>query len=94
MPDAKENRGGKRAGAGRKPKAVENDLAQLLSKAWPKQKRLEAIKKLADQASDGDKEAAKILLAYSYGRPTERKEISGPNGGDIPISIIEFHKAT
>lgn len=36
----------------------------------------------ADEPRDRMK-ACEILLAYAYGKPTQRKEISGPDGGPI-----------
>jgi hypothetical protein len=79
--------GGKRAGAGRPPKSNEEELQDLLKKGWSKKQRLEAIKKAAHRASLGDLEALKLLMAYTFGKPKEKHEHSGPDGGSIPVAI-------
>ena len=47
----------------------------------------EAIKTLHKQAQAGDVDAAKTLLAYSYGRPSQKHEISGPAGGPVEVDL-------
>lgn len=76
-------RGGKKGRSGRKPKFDEEELLDLLSSAWPKEARLEAMKAMAMRASRGDLEAFKVLMAYSYGKPKERHEITGEDGKDL-----------
>lgn len=90
MAERKANKGGRRPNAGRKSKAEENGLKRLLDRCWPSKQRAQAIRQLATRASNGDLESIKLLLAYAYGKPTERKEITGADGGDIAINIIEF----
>lgn len=87
MPGQKERSGGARANAGRPPKSSEEELQDLLKKGWSRKQRLEAIKKVANRASLGDLEATKLLMAYTYGKPKERHEHSGPDRGPIPVSI-------
>ncbi len=71
------NRGGKKGRSGRKPKFDEAGLELLLDKCWPLAQREEAIKKAALRASQGDLEALKLLMAYGYGKPKEKHEITG-----------------
>lgn len=76
MSGCKKN-GGKRTGSGRKSKAEEMGLAALLDKCWTKADREACIKTLAKDAKAGDKEAVKILMAYTFGKPKESVEIKG-----------------
>ena len=44
---------------------------------------------------DVDKiQAIKLLLAYGYGSPMQRQELSGPNGGPIRTSAVDLSKLT
>lgn len=86
------NSGGKKGRSGRRPKFAEGELLGLINKAWPKRQRVEAFAKLVERAGRGDLEALKLLLAYSYGKPRERHEITGKDGGAVQISIIEVVK--
>jgi len=31
--------------------------------------------------------AAELVLAYGYGKPTQRSEFSGPDGGPVPVTV-------
>ena len=49
-----------------------------------------AIENLADLAESDSKaavEASKTLLAYAYGKPIDRKEISGPDGEPLKAYV-------
>lgn len=87
MADGRQHNGGARPGAGRKPKRDEQALADLLDQAWPVEEREATIRYHALQAARGDRHAFKLLMAYAYGTPVQRSEISGPDGGAIPVSI-------
>lgn len=82
-----EKHGGKRANAGRKSKAEELGLMTLLDKCWTQADREACIRKLAQKARDplsGDfMDAAKLLMAYAFGKPVEKKELTGANGEDL-----------
>lgn len=87
--------GGKRPGAGRKPKAVEEwqavTLNRLLEQGWPIEKRVAVIRKLVSQALKGDTKAASLLLAYGYGKPTETVKIGGhKESGPVAIEVVEI----
>ena len=90
MSDGRAKNGGARPGAGRKPKALVLELHGLLSEAWPMDRRRLAIENLADLAESDSKaavEASKTLLAYAYGKPIDRKEISGPDGEPLKAYV-------
>jgi hypothetical protein len=74
MAGQKGNSGGKKGRSGRKSKAEEMGLQALLDKCWTPADREACIKTLAAQANEGDKEAVKLLMAYTFGKPVERKE--------------------
>jgi len=76
--------GGKRKGAGRKPKAEEQSLIEKLTP-------LEDIgfKALQDGLKDGQSWAVKLFLEYRFGKPKQTTDIT-TNGNDINISPIEW----
>lgn len=86
--------GGRRPGAGRKPKEVEIDLADLLKRVFTPKDREAVFARLIADSKSGDHKATAILLAYAFGKPTERVEISGRDGGPVPITTIEVIKPT
>lgn len=87
MSDGRKHNGGARPGAGRKTKAEILGLAELIDEAWPRAKQQAVIKKLAQDCTDDDfhtrHEARKLLLAYKFGKPTEKHEHTGAEGGPI-----------
>lgn len=90
MSDGRKNNGGARPGAGRKRKEDSQELLGLLNQAWPAEKRLAAIERVALIAESDRKDAldaVKLLLAYTYGKPIERQEVSGPDGDTIPLEV-------
>jgi len=69
-------RGGKRAGAGRKTKAEEQRIRDILSPY-----RLETIEKVVNIMRSAEKEsdqlaAAKLLMSYDWGLPKQKTEIT------------------
>ena len=84
-----ENRGGKRKGAGRKPKADEQGLISLIDAVWDKDRQKGVIEKLVEDCESIEfnvrQESRKLLLAYRFGKPTEPKQIFG----EIGIRIID-----
>lgn len=80
-------RGGKRPGAGRKPGRVSAAKRSLAEMA--KAHATAALKALADIATSGESEGARVsaataILDRAYGKPTQSHELSGPGGGPIP----------
>jgi len=50
-----------------------------------------AMKRVAELAADGDKWACEFIRDTLDGRPKQLTELSGPDGGDIPLKgILEF----
>ena len=62
--------------SGRAPRSVEQNLHSLLDSHWPIADRIQVIKTLHKNAIEGSYQAASLLLAYAYGKPTERIEHS------------------
>jgi hypothetical protein len=87
MAGVKGNSGGPRANAGRKPRVEEAELTKLLNRGWTSAQRLEMIKAWAARAARGDLEAGKLLMAYTFGKPTEKVEHTGKDGGPIEHNI-------
>lgn len=90
MSDGRAKNGGARAGSGRKSKEQLLELHSLLSDAWPAEKRREAIENMAEIALGESKAAVSAFLAlaaYAYGKPVERKEISGPDGEPLKAYV-------
>jgi len=87
----KGNRGGQKGRSGRKSRAEELGLQSLLDSAFTQQDRRKVIESLIAIAKGNDFKAAvsaaTLLLGYTYGKPTERYELGGPNGGPIPHSV-------
>lgn len=86
MADGRKNNGGKRSGAGRKPKRIEVGLPLLLDKCWTESQREECIQKLAEKAATGDMEAIKLLMAYTYGKPRESHDVT--HRGAVEIHYV------
>lgn len=91
MADGRANNGGKRPNSGRKSKAEELGVVSLLDKCWKPKDRELVIQNLVIIACNGDAKAAvsaaSLLLAYAYGKPTEKHEHSGENGGPIVLRV-------
>lgn len=85
MADGRAKNGGARAGAGRKPKVVEDDLHRLLKKCFTKGAREKVLRRLVEDASSDAfsvrHESRKLLYAYAYGKPAERGA-EGAGGGE------------
>lgn len=70
--DGRKNNGGHKT-AGRKSKAEEMQLIEMLNKHIDKD---EAIKKLKAMIDEGDFKAIQLYMNYMYGKPKETKDIS------------------
>lgn len=75
--------GGKRKGAGRKPKAEEQQLIEKLDNVIDNEA---AILKLRELISEGDFRALQLYMNYRYGKPKETKDVN--LSGDLPIFDI------
>jgi hypothetical protein len=77
----------KRKSPGRKPRAEEQEIKDALSNAKPLS---EVLKKLAEAAEKREPWAVSLYLAYMWGKPKEKQEISGPGGGAIEHKVTGF----
>lgn len=75
------NHGGARPGAGRKRKVEEQALIERLSPLDDT-----AYQALEKALKSGESWAVKLFFDYRYGKPVQRQEISGPDGGTIRTS--------
>lgn len=77
--------GGKRKGAGRKPKAdelsmIENmDATKAPKKVW---------EKLAERVDDGDTQAIRAWLSYRYGQPKQTVDHQSSDGSMSPPKTL------
>lgn len=74
--------GGKRKGAGRKPKADEEYLERML-----KPMDEAAFKMLETKIDEGDPQAIKLFLAYRFGQPKQSIAVSTPD--DLSVKFTE-----
>jgi len=80
---------GQSGNPGGKPSEARQELTALLDKRFTPAKRAKVIDKLVEDAIAGQHDARVLLLAYAYGKPTERKELTGADGG--PLLGIAFN---
>ncbi len=80
--DKRINNGGKRIGAGRKPKQEEKELIEKLDNIIDNE---EVIKKLKELIGEGDIRALNLYMGYRYGKPKETKDIH--INEDVPLFI-------
>jgi hypothetical protein len=77
------NHGGKRPGAGRKPKDTERALIERLAPYED-----QAIEKLIDAMDAGEAWALKLFFEYRWGKPTQRTDITAEGIQVTPISFF------
>lgn len=85
--------GGKKGRSGRKSKAEEMGLVPLLDAAFPQSEREAVLINLANIAKNNDDpkaavSAAALLLGYTFGKPTEKHEHGGKDGGPIVLNVV------
>lgn len=80
-------KGGQKGRSGRKSKAEEAGVQELFDRSWPMPNRVKVIQQLHKSAMKGNDRAAALLLAYVYGKPTEKHEHSGESGDAIQIVV-------
>ena len=86
LPVTRGFRGGRKPGSkNRRTKEVEAFLRPALPGA---KKRLKALLTSDDEVTA--MKAITLILAYIYGRPVDRREISGPDGAELPLSDFEI----
>ena len=85
--DKRINNGGKREGAGRKPKADELKLIERLDEIIDKDEALQTLAKMAKK----DFRALQLYLNYRWGKPKEKMDIT-TNEESLNIPVIRFGK--
>ena len=75
-----------------RPSAPRQQLVELLNETFSIASRKKVLKKLIDDAEAGNHDARTLLLAYTYGKPTEYKELSGPDGGPIQLTPVDYRE--
>lgn len=79
---------GQSGNPGGKVSQARQELADLLDTTWSIASRRKVLKRLIADAEGGVHEARVLLLAYSYGKPVERKELSGANGESLIVQVL------
>ena len=74
---------------GRKPKAVEDDFLALIDSAVSADDWRAIIRRACDLAKRGDTAARAWLTDRRYGKPRERTENTGADGGPLIVTIID-----
>ena len=85
--DGRVNNGGKRKGAGRKPKDTESKLIERLNNIIDPD---EAIEILKNKIHDGDMRALQLYFNYRYGKPKESVEVSSEGFNINFRDLIKF----
>lgn len=77
--------GGRRPGSGRKSKAEELKLAETIDQALGADWVHAILNKLHAEAIKGSYQHAQLLLAYKYGKPQDKVDVT-TNGKDLPTT--------
>jgi hypothetical protein len=77
--------GGARQNAGRKSKADELKLAETIDTALGETWVEDLLKEIHKQAKGGSFPHAQLLLAYKYGKPQDKVDVT-TNGKDLPTT--------
>jgi hypothetical protein len=72
------------------PQLIDNMLA-LSEGIWVEEKTAEGLRIVYKRAPD--RAANEYLINRIMGKPTERKELSGPDNGPIPIQTFDYTAA-
>lgn len=92
MPGQRGNSGGKKGRSGRKTKAEEMGLVVLLDECWTVEARKRTLQKLAEDCEAEDfqvrNESRKLLMSYTFGKPTEKHEHGGEDGGPVILKVV------
>lgn len=77
--------GGKRPGAGRKSKAEELKIAEKIDNILGDDWEAGVFEKIKAEALKGSFQHAQLLLAYKYGKPQDKVDVT-TNGKELPTS--------
>lgn len=78
---------GHKSTGGRKSRIDEEEAKQLFDKAFPRKRKLAILEKVATLAERGDMVAIKLCLEYLFGKPIDKVEHTGEDGGPIEILV-------
>lgn len=78
---------GQSGNPGGKPGPARQELNALLEQVFKPARRKKVLEKLISDAESGNHDARTLLLAYTYGKPVERQELSGPDGGPLKAYV-------
>lgn len=70
-----------------RPSKRRKDLDELLDAVFTNARQKAVIEQLIADAEKGNHEARSLLMAYTYGKPVDRKEISGPDGEPLKAYV-------
>lgn len=83
---------GQSGNPGGRPSPARQQLETLLDECFSLAKRKKLVKLLVEDATSGEyerrKEARPLLLAYTFGKPIERQEITGADGEPFKGYVI------
>lgn len=67
-------------------------LAEKLAEVGPNNRRRmsNVLDKLVELAEEGDLGATREIFDRLEGKPKQRSEVSGPDGGAIPVTKVEW----
>jgi hypothetical protein len=74
---------------------IKEVLTDLLSQEKNKQQLVDAVMTVVvNKALKGDLKAADMLLSYTYGKPTQKTEITGADGEriDFKVEVVQGEK--
>jgi hypothetical protein len=84
-----------------RPKGKLRDIKEVISNLLTQEKNNQQLidglmTVIVNKALKGDLKATEMLLAYTYGKPTQKTEISGSDGEklDFSINVITGDKIT
>lgn len=60
-------------------------LQTLMEETWPEEDQAAAVRAMSRLAVAGSVEAFKVLMAYTYGKPVTRVELSDPDGKPVKV---------
>jgi hypothetical protein len=83
--------GGKRIGAGRKPKDQEQSLIEALDRIVDGDKAIEVLKQLI---GEGDIRALQLYLNYRYGKPKESVDVTQFVEQPLFLDVPEDYSST
>lgn len=78
---------GQSGNPGGKPGPARQELNALLDQVFKPARRKKVLEKLVSDAEAGNHDARVLLLAYTYGKPIERKEITGADGEPLKAYV-------